>query len=166
MGQAGGGTPDLETVSSVVRQPLAAAGYRLQVAVLPRDPADAERQIAALLKTGSVVLVAPEPAAVAAVNEPIAAPEPAPAKPAEAMSTSQPQVQPVATREEASESPRSEQGTSEPKPAGEPAAGPSTAGQAPAASGTGSSASSPPASGADPNPRWSPLLDRLRQQRR
>jgi hypothetical protein len=142
VGQADGGTPDLEKVSSVVRQPLAAAGYRFQVAVLPGHPADAERQITALLKAGAVVLVAPEPA-----------------------------VEPAS--EQASEPPRDEQRASESEPAGElAAAGTSASGQASPTSGTGVPVSSETgagdgsATGAAPNNRWSPLLDRLRQQRR
>ena len=58
----GGGktTPDPVSLRAVIEPPLTAAGYRLQAATLPADPAAALAQITALLNSGLVALIAPK----------------------------------------------------------------------------------------------------------
>lgn len=112
-----GATPDPVKVSAVVRQPLSAAGYRMQVAEVSADPREAERQIVALLKSGLVVLVAPEPRAMQAepsVPVTAAASDPDPA-PFPAESVPEPQPEPLVTREEPA-APQAVQGEPTPPP--------------------------------------------------
>jgi len=87
-----GGSPDPVSLRAMVEPVLAAAGYRLQVAALPAEPAAALAQITAMLNSGLVALVA----AGAVVPAPAPVPQPLPVPAPSPVPSPQPQPSPPA----------------------------------------------------------------------